>query len=109
MLLGHYRPLFIWCAWGVNCVVTRTLSTLHVPAGLFLAGTVVGSAYTHIKHNSNEWEKTRLGLTRSAGGSGNVDGAVNRVSCRTLRSHPLAVILGIELTLADSVLHSIYS
>lgn len=34
---------------------------------MVVSGAVMGGAYTHVRENPQEWEKSKLGLTRSAG------------------------------------------
>lgn len=41
--------------------------TVLTPVFVFGSGALAGAAYQHVRENPHEWEKTKLGLTRSTG------------------------------------------
>lgn len=48
-------------------LLLRTRTALPLKALLVTSGALLGSAYSHAKQNPEDWEKSKLGLTRSAG------------------------------------------
>lgn len=64
------------CFVGLTTLSTQRLAAVCRRRGVALvfgSGAVTGSTYQFVRGNPNEWEKTKLGVTRSAGVSLSID------------------------------------